>query len=69
MLVEDLIPNHQLRLISEWYARQVLISDNMEENEIVRPPNSDYSDIMMILQKYTVPPPSEALPTPGLGAG
>lgn len=53
--VEDLIPNHQLRLIAEWYARQVLISDNMEENEVIRPPQSDNLDTTMLLEKYMAP--------------
>jgi hypothetical protein len=44
-----------LRLIAEWYARQVLISDNLEENEVFRPPNSDIVDVNMILEKYAAP--------------
>lgn len=53
MYVEDLVPNHQLRLIAEWYARQLMINDKIEEAQITRTPNQDYAEIMLILEKYT----------------
>jgi len=50
--VEDLIPNQQLRLIAEWYKRQLMIGDKIEETQVTRSINSDYLDIMTMLKKY-----------------
>ena len=55
--MEDLIPNHQLRMIAEWYARQVMIQDKIEEAEVVRNENSHMAEFMAILNKYAPPPP------------
>jgi hypothetical protein len=50
--VEELIPNQQLRLIAEWYSRQLMINDKIEETQVLRPYNSDMVDIMGMLEKY-----------------
>lgn len=49
------MPNRQLRLLAEWYSRQLLISDKIEEAEVTRSANSDLADIMQILEKYNPP--------------
>ncbi len=57
--MEELIPNQQLRLIAEWYSRQLMINDKIEETQVVRPFNSDIVDIMGMLEKYDkVQPPA-----------
>eukprot|EP00347_Sterkiella_histriomuscorum_P012081 403369963 len=48
---EDIIPNQQLRLVAEWFKRQMLIQDKIEEVEIKRNQNQDQDEMIYMITK------------------
>ncbi|CDW76888.1 dwnn-domain-containing protein [Stylonychia lemnae] len=48
---EDIIPNQQLRLVAEWFSRQMLIQDKVEEIEIKRTSNQDKDEMIYMISK------------------
>lgn len=51
-MVEDLIPNLQLRLIVDWYSRQSMIKDDtVEEVEVKRGKEQDEKEKIYMINK------------------